>query len=145
MTTTSFTMRPQKMGRLAYLLLTLIPPLLILECFNLLVESGILPASRILFIIDLILWTVSIGFLGYHLIFKKNHYVEISDSTITETDWLRKKRIIRATQISAYRKNMLRETVLLNSENKKLLCVEANMDNQELFHEWLSTHHITQI
>ena len=121
------------------------PPLLIMQSFNLLVEYGILPASRILFVINLILWTVSIGFLGYHLIFKKNHYIEISDSTITETDWLRKKRTIRASQISAYRKNMLRETVLLDSENKRLLCVEANMDNQELFHEWLIAHHITQI
>ena len=82
-----FTMSTRKPGRMKYLLLTVFPPVAVIYLCTGLIELGILPVSEITRYFLLAFWAIMMGTLGYFLIFKKNHQLDINDNTITETDW----------------------------------------------------------
>ena len=139
MPTNNFQMITQKRGRMKYLLITIYVPLLFMILLSLLMKRGILPKTPIVFYLSMAAITV----LGYFLIFKKNHSIQIQDNTITETDWLQKNtREIKAAQVCCFRRNFLGEFILLDTNGKKLLCVEKNMSNFDLFQQWLEQHNI---
>ena len=135
----TFQMITQKRGRMKYLLITIYVPLLFMILLSLLMKRGIFPKTPIVFYLSMAAITV----LGYFLIFKKNHSIQIQDNTITETDWLRKNtQEIKAAQVCCFRRNFLGEIILLDKNGKKLLCVEKNMSNFDLFQQWLEQHNI---
>ena len=134
-----FQMITQKRGRMKYLLITIYVPLLFMILLSLLMKRGIFPKTPIVFYLSM----AAISVLGYFLIFKKNHSIQIQDNTITETDWSRKNtRKIKASQVCCFRRNFLGEIILLDTNSKKLLCVEKNMSNFDLFQQWLERHNI---
>ena len=141
----TFSMFPQKQGRMIYLLLTMGSSLLLMYLFLQLVETGILPKGRVLTQLYIYLPLAVMMVLGYHLIMKKNHSIEVSNNTIQETDWRRKALPpIKTTQIQCYRQNFLKEIILMDNTGNKLLCVESNMTNFDQFTQWLVNHNITQ-
>ena len=141
----TFSMHPQKSGRMKYLLLTLVPPLLLMESFRRLIISGIIPDSVIIRNILLYAPLSIMAVLAYYLIFRKNHSIDVKNNTITEINWLGKKsNPIKTDQIHSYRKNVLIEIILLDENGSKLLCVEQNMSNFDCFEKWLKGHNIYQ-
>lgn len=139
MTQNVFQMYPQKRGRIKYLLITLYLPLLLLLIVSQLTKHGVLPKTPIFIYVFLSLIIV----LGYFFIFKKNHHIEVQDNTIAETDWTQKNtQKIKAVQIHSFRRNFLGEIILLDDSGHKLLCIESNMSNFDLFQQWLEQHNI---
>ena len=141
MVSSSFTLLPQKSGRMIYLILTICPVTLLMQCTTWLIKLGILPTSKYLAFVYLTIPMLLMVTLGYFLIFRKNHKIEIQDDTITETNWLNKVRTISVHEIASVRRNILREISLLDADGKKLLCVEANMTNFDQFLHWLERYH----
>ena len=143
MVQSSFVMRTQgKKGRTKYLLLTIAPSLLANSLLLYMGQIGILPTGPAwgllctAFTMSLMLVT------GYFLIFQKNHWIEIRDQQIIETNWRGiQKSPIGIHQIHHVRKNFLNEIILLDENGKRLLCVEANMSNFSSFTQWLEAHH----
>ena len=138
----SFVMHVQKQGRMKYLFLTMIPPIILLGLFSLLLQSGI-QFSNIIRYACLYASLVGMAILTYYFIFKKNHRIEVKDNTIIEYDWRKNEsRRIKASQIYVYIRNWLREIILIDNNGNKLLCVESNMSNFHEFEQWLERHHI---
>ncbi len=142
----TFSMFTQKSGRMKYLLLAMGIPALLMWLFQQLLNIGILPKTELLSTISIYLFPLTAIVLGYHLVMKKNHSIEIKDNTIVETDWRKKNpRIIKTTQIHCYRQNILGEIILLDKFGIRLLCVENNMTNFDAFQQWLARHDIQRI
>ena len=138
----SFVMHPQKQGRMKYLFLTMVPPIILLYLFSLLLQSGVQIGNSIRYIC-LYVPLVGMAILTYYFILKKNHRIEVKDNTIIEYDWRKNEsRRIKVSQIYVYKRNWLREIILIDNNGNKLLCVESNMSNFHEFEQWLERHHI---
>ena len=120
-----FVMIPKRMGIMKYWLLALIPSLLV--CFLIGPDTG----------------TWMFLFLAILPVSAKNHTIVVFDDSLTEKDprgrFVRK---VSASQIVSYRRNILGEISLIDSDSKKLLCVESNMTNRDRFEQWLTAHNI---
>ena len=135
-----FKMEPGKGGRIKYLILTLLPAYLVMHPLQRLAAQEILPANDLTGFLIMSSALVMMGVLGYFLIFRKNHIIEVSDISLAERDWQGKVRLVSLGRIRSVRKNLLGEILLLDEHNKVLLCVESNMENLDLFLKWLEKH-----
>ena len=140
-----FTMSTRKPGRMKYLLLTVFPPIAVIYLCTGLIELGILPVSEITRYFLLAFWAIMMGTLGYFLIFKKNHQLDINDNTITETDWRCRVTQIPVSHVRSFRRNWLKEYILLDENGKRLVCIETNMENFDLFEQWIEHQHFKQM
>ena len=140
-----FTMSTRKPGRMKYLLLTVFPPVAVIYLCIGLIELGILPVSEITRYFLLAVWAIMMGTLGYFLIFKKNHQLDINDNTITETDWRCRVTQIPVSHVRSFRRNWLKEYILLDENGKRLVCIETNMENFDLFEQWIGNQHFKQM
>ena len=143
MSTNSFLMRPQKAGRMKYLLLTMFPPIGLMYLVMNLMQNGLIPQSKALGMFSIYGSMAIMMVISYFLIWKKNHTIEVKDNTLTEKTWrgeLSAK--VKTAQIAEYRRNFLGEIVLVDADGKKLLCIESNMTNRDCFEQWLAAHHI---
>ena len=140
-----FTMSTRKPGRMKYLLLTVFPPVAVIYLCTGLIELGILPVSEITRYFLLAVWAIMMGTLGYFLIFKKNHQLDINDNTITETDWRCRVTQIPVSHVRSFRRNWLKEYILLDENGKRLVCIETNMENFDLFQQWIEHQHFKQM
>jgi hypothetical protein len=139
-----FSMAPLRQGRLRYLLLVLLPALLLQSLLSLLVDTGILPND---FLTALVVFLVAMAWIiiaGVRLIFRKNHNYVIADNTINVTEFTGKTRTVSIRDVASYKRNWLGELVLKDSEGKTLLTAEANMENFDLFKEYLALSGITE-
>ena len=141
----SFKMEPGKKGRRKYLILTLLPAYLVMSLLQRLAAQGILPANDLTGFLIMFSALVMMGTLGYFLIFRKNHIIEVSDISLAERDWQGKVRLISVGKIRSRKKNLLGEILLLDENKKVLLCVESNMENLDLFQKWLEKHNYNQV
>ena len=135
-----FKMEPGKKGRIKYLILTLLPAYLIMNLLQRLAAIEILPANDLTGFLIMFSALVMMGTLGYFLIFRKNHTIEVSDISLAERDWQGKVRLIAVSKIRSSRKNLLGEILLLDENRNVLLCVESNMENRDLFLKWMDKH-----
>ena len=140
-----FTMSTRKPGRMKYLLLTVFPPVAVIYLCIGLIELGILPVSEITRYFLLAVWAIMMGTLGYFLIFKKNHQLDINDNTITETDWRCRVTQLPVSHVRSFRRNWLKEYILLDENGKRLVCIETNMENFDLFEQWIGNQHFKQM
>ena len=140
-----FTMSTRKPGRMKYLLLTVFPPVAVIYLCTGLIELGILPVSEITRYFLLAVWAIMMGTLGYFLIFKKNHQLDINDNTITETDWRCRVTQLPVSHVRSFRRNWLKEYILLDENGKRLVCIETNMENFDLFEQWIGNQHFKQM
>ena len=140
-----FTMSTLKQGRVKYLLLTVFPPAVVSYLCVSLTELGILPKGQLVGSICLLVWAIMMGTLGYFLIFKKNHQLDINDNTITETDWRCRVTQIPVSHVRSFRRNWLKEYILLDENGKRLVCIETNMENFDLFEQWIEHQHFKQM
>ncbi len=134
-----FMMRPQKPGRLPYLLLTVGSWI----AFTMVLTSltKLLPAGPLLSILPLLLSVIFVSIVAYFLIFQKNHQIQISGDSLRETTWTAKEGAsFSAEQIHSVRRNVLKEVILLDEGGNKLLTVEAYMTNFDQFENWLKKH-----
>ena len=142
MTSINFTLLPTKSGKMASLLMTICPATLLMQCITWLIDFDLIPTSKFLAFVYLAIPMIFMVTLGYFLIFRKNHKIEIYNDVITETTWLNKTNSIHVHEISSVRRGLLREVILLDAGGKKLLCVEANMTNFDQFQQWLARHNL---
>ena len=140
-----FKMEPGKKGRLKYLILTLLPAYLVMSLLQRLAAQGILPANDLTGFLIMSSALVMVGTLGYFLIFRKNHIIEVSEISLAERDWQGKVRLIGLSKIRGWRKNLLGEILLLDENKNVLLCVESNMENRDLFLAWLDKHNFIHV
>ena len=140
-----FTMSTCKPGRMKYLLLTVFPPVAVIYLCTGLIELGILPVSEITRYFLLAVWAIMMGTLGYFLIFKKNHQLDINDNTITETDWRCRVTQLPVSHVRSFCRNWLKEYILLDENGKRLVCIETNMENFDLFEQWIGNQHFKQM
>ena len=137
-------MGPQKAGRMKYLLLTLIPPLLWAEAVDLLCQRAPQLASVGPWL-GMIGMTAIAFSLGYFLIFKKNHQFEVHEKNIHIKEMFGQEWDLPAHRICRYRRNLLGELVLFDEDGKRLLTVESNMTEFEEFQVWLERRGIQQM
>ena len=138
-------MSVQKQGRLKYLVLAMGIPTLLMYLLQQPAIGNILPLKDSLFDFYLYGPIFFMAVLGYFLIFKKNHCIDVKNNTVIETDWRGKNcRVIKTEQIWAYRRNILGEIILLDKHGTRLLCVESNMTNFDAFRQWLVRHDILE-
>ena len=135
-----FKMEPGKKGRIRYLILTLLPAYLVMSLLRRLAAQEILPANDMTGFLIMSSALVMMGTLGYFLIFRKNHIIEVSDISLAERDWQGRVRLVSVGKIRTWKKNLLGEILLLDEHNKVLLCVESNMENRDLFLKWMDKH-----
>ena len=122
-----FTMKPQMYGFIKYILLAVVPS----------------AAVGFLLAWDSAAWIFIL--LAAALILPRSHCIVVFENALPEKALYGRNRFIRkviADQIDHYRRNPLGEIVLLDTESRKLLCVEAGMTNRDLFEQWLTAHHI---
>lgn len=139
-----FKMEPGKSGRLKYLIMTLLPAYLFTKGIGRLSAIGILPDGQMTGFLTMTLSLALMGTLGYFLVFRKNHIIEVSDLSVAERDWRGACRVIPLGKITHYKRNLLNEILLQDENGKTLLCVESNMENMEQFEKWLAAHQIGQ-
>lgn len=137
-------MATRKSGRMKYLLLTVFPPIVVVYLCVGLKELGVLPGGELWSYVCLLIWTTMMIILGYFLIFKKNHQLDINDNTIIEKDWRGRNTQISVSHIRGFRRNWLKEYILVDENSKQLLCVEANIENFDLFEQWIDKQHFKQ-
>ena len=143
MSSNAFVMQKQRQGELKYLLLTITPPLLAMLLLRWLADTGILPGGETARLIYLSLSMAGMLILGYPLILKKNHSIEVKDNLIIEYDWRQcEVSRIKAAQIHSIKRNILNEIILLDGAGNRLLCIERNMCNFSQFENWLRLHNI---
>ena len=135
-----FKMEPGKKGRIRYLILPLLPAYLVMSLLRRLAAQEILPANDMTGFLIMSSALVMMGTLGYFLIFRKNHIIEVSDISLAERDWQGRVRLVSVGKIRTWKKNLLGEILLLDEHNKVLLCVESNMENRDLFLKWMDKH-----
>ena len=140
-----FKMEPGKKGRLKYLILTLLPAYLVMSLLQRLAAQGVLPANDLTGFLIMSSALVMMGTLGYFLIFRKNHIIEVSDISLAERDWQGKVRLIGVSKIRSWKRNLLGEILLLDENKNVLLCVESNMENRDLFLTWLDQHNFNHV
>jgi hypothetical protein len=141
MTNTDFTLLPTKSDKMVNLLMTVSPPTLLMQGIIWLIELGILPTSKLLAFVYLAIPMILMMTLGYFLVFRKNHRIEVCDDVITETTWLNKTNNIHVHDIASVRRGLLQNVYLLDASGRKILCVEPHMTNFVQFLRWLEQHH----
>ena len=122
-----FTMKPRMHGFIKYILLALVPS----------------AAVGFLLAWDSAAWIFIL--LAAALILPRNHCIVLFENSLIEKSLHGRNQFIRKVnvdQIACYRRNILGEIVLLDPQGRKLLCVEPCMTNQDLFEQWLTSHHI---
>ncbi len=139
-----FTMEPGKHGRLRYLVMTLFPAWLFQRMTNRLVSAGVLPNTGAVGFFSMALALGMMWGLGYHLILRKNHVIEVGPMTMGERDWRGKFRMIPLRQVAYWRTNLLGEILLVDDHNRILLRVEGHLENRERFLEYLRTQGVEQ-
>ena len=145
MADTSFTMSPMRQGRMKYLILTVFSSVLVSYGWLWLTEIGVLPKNRVTATLGMILQVSLLCVLGFFLILRKNHSLEVQEHCILHTDWRRRAAsTIQTNQIRSFRRNLMGELLLLDENGKVLICVEPNMSNHDLFLQWLQNHHINE-
>ena len=135
-------MSPQRMGRMRYLLLTIIPPTAAMEAVLLLMQNGLIPQSKVLGLTSVCGSMAAMLVLGYFLIFRKNHTLTFDPTGVQEVSWRRQETRHSLLDIRSCRRNFLGEYILLDGEGKRVFCVEPNMTNRDRFELWLESHHI---
>ena len=145
MPTNAFTMYVQKRGRMKYLLLTVIPPMILMYVFSRFFYFCVELDSDVTSCILILLFIAIMLPLGYFLIIKKNHQIVVKDNQIIEIDWQQHEVCsVKVSQIHSIKCNFLNELILLDENGKRLLCVESNMYNFHKFEQWLEIHNIYQ-
>lgn len=139
-----FKMEPGKSGRLKYLILTLLPAYLVTKLIGRLAAIGILPDGQLTGFLTMTFSLTLMGILGYFLVFRKNHTIEVGDFSVAERDWRGACRVIPLGKIRKIKRNILNEILLKDENGKTLLCVESNMENMEQFEKWLTVHQFGQ-
>ena len=136
-------MNVQKQGRMKYLLITMVPPLAVMYLPMLLMQNGLIPPNRILGLSVFYGSMAGMMVISYFTIWRKNHIIEVLDNTLREKSWRGPViTTVKTSQIAAFRRNFLGEIILLDKENRRLLCIESNMTNHDRFLNWLAAHNI---
>ena len=136
-------MRTQERGRMKYLLLTIVPPIALMYFISIILDYGIIINGIIADLVLIYLPMIFMAILGYPLIFRKNHQIEVKDNLIVETDWRQREVCrFRASQIHSIKCNFLNEIIMIDTNGNRLLCVESNMTNYQKFEQWLQEHNI---
>ena len=100
--------------------------------------------------------SLSVSFLftpitGFYLFFTliliphtaKHRTILVFDNSLTEKDSEgRFIKQVNARQIDSFRKTMLGNISLIDSDRGRLLSIKNNMTNRDLFEQWLVSHHI---
>ena len=123
------------------LMMTICPATLLMQCITWLIEFDIIPTSKFLAVVYLAIPLILMMTLGYFLIFRENHKVEVCDNVITETTWLNNTNTIHVHQIASVRRDLLQHVILLDASGNKLLGVEPSMTNFVQFLRWLERYH----
>lgn len=138
----SFSVTPSRSGRIRYILLTMVPPLVLAFLLQELMKDGVIPGG-------VWEWLYCLGCLGlmglllYLLLLRKRHQFQIRDDMVTEISWLGKEvRTFSAARIGSCRRNGLNELILLDKNGKRLAKIEGNMNNFDRFRKWLEKHDI---
>lgn len=141
MTELTFRMDFPRSGFLRYVLLSFIPSVCYVLIIYILVFSGILHKEDLPGCLVGAVWIFIISFPC--LVVPRNHNIEVQVDTLIERDHKSLHiRTVKANQIDHFRVNLLKEIVLFDSNNHKLLCVEHDMIYRDQFEEWLLSHHI---
>ena len=139
----TFNMNVQKQGRMKYLLITIVPPLAVMYLPMLLMQNGLIPPNRILGLSVFYGSMAGMVIISYFMIWKKNHIIEVRDNTLTEKSWRGTViTTVKTSLVAASHRNFLGEIILLDKENRRLLCIESNMTNRDRFEQWLKSHNI---
>ena len=139
----TFDMNVQKQGRMKYLLITMFPPLAVMYLPMLLMQNGLIPLNRILGLSVFYGSMAGMMVISYFTIWRKNHIIEVRDNTLREKSWRGSViTTVKTSQIAAFHRNFLGEIILLDKENRRLLCIESNMTNHDRFLNWLAAHNI---
>lgn len=135
-------MLPSRSGRIRYILLAMVPPLVLVFLLQELMKDGVIPGGAWE-------WLYCLGCLAlmalllYFLLLKKRHKIQIEGNTLTEISWLGKEICtFPVTRIGSYRRNGLKELILLDKNGKRLVKIEANMTNFDRFRKWLEKNDI---
>ncbi|MBO5783511.1 MAG: hypothetical protein J6R33_00935 [Clostridia bacterium] len=131
MTTPDYVVKPMPGHRIKYLLLTVVPPTVVMYLIRYLIDSGIIPdfdgMSSLLLLIPL----AGMWYLANRFLFRKNHSVAVYAHYMVEIDLRQKERRISFDQVHTVKTNLLGETVVKDAKGKMLLCIEENMENRE--------------
>ena len=122
-----FTMKPQMHGFIKYILLAVVPS----------------AAVGFLLTWDTAAWIFIL--LAAALILPRSHCIVVFENALIVKSLHGRNRFIRkvyADQIDHYHQNRLGEFILVDAQNKKLLCIESGMSNRDRFEQWLISHHI---
>ena len=122
-----FVMKPRKTGLIQYILLAAVPS----------------AAAGFLLTWDSAAWIFIL--LAAALILPRSHCIVVFEKSLTEKALHGRNRFIRkvyADQVDHYHQNRLGEIILVDAQNKKLLCIESCMSNRDRFEQWLISHHI---
>ena len=122
-----FTMKPQMYGFIKYILLAVVPS----------------AAVGFLLAWDSAAWIFIL--LAATLILPRSHCIVVFENSLIEKALHGRNRFIRkvhADQIDHYHQNHLGEFILVDTQNKKLLCIDSSMSNRDRFEQWLISHHI---
>ena len=122
-----FTMKPQMHGFIKYILLAVVPS----------------AAVGFLLTWDTAAWIFIL--LAAALILPRSHFIVVFENALIVKSLHGRNRFIRkvyADQIDHYHQNCLGEFILVDAQNKKLLCIESGMSNRDRFEQWLISHHI---
>ena len=138
----NFKMEPGKKGRLKYLAMTLLPAYFLTRLVGRLAAQGILPDGDLTGFLTMIFSLGFMGCLGYFLVFRKNHVIEIGELSVAERDWQGKCRVIPLSRIKGWKRNLLNEILLTDESGHVVLCVESNMENRAQFEQWLESRQI---
>ena len=126
-----------------YLLITIVPPLAVMYLPMLLMQNGLIPPNRILGLSVFYGSMAGMVIISYFMIWKKNHIIEVRDNTLTEKSWRGTViTTVKTSLVAASHRNFLGEIILLDKENRRLLCIESNMTNRDRFEQWLKSHNI---
>ena len=139
-----FKLEPGKKGRLKYLAMTLLPAYALTKVAGRLASAGVLPASDLTGCVTMIISLALMSTLGYFLVLRKNHIIEVGELSVSEKDWQGKCRIIPIGKIRGMKRNILNEILLTDESGKVLLCVESNMENRDKLVSWLQERQINE-
>ena len=139
----SFVMHVQKQGRMKYLFITMVPPIILLYLLSLFSQTTLQLDNTLFSHVCISISLASMAILANYFIFRKNHRIEVNDNQITEYNWRQiEARKIKISQINSYKRNWLHEIILFDNSGNKLLCIESNMSNFQRFEQWLERHNI---
>ena len=141
MTENTFRMILPRSGFLRYVLLSFLPSVSYVLIVSILVFSGIIHQEYLPGYFGGAVWIYIFAFPC--LVVPRSHNIEVRGDTLIESDHKGLHiRTVHADQVDHFRVNLLKEIVLFDSNNHKLLCVEHDMTYRDQFEEWLLSHRI---